>query len=148
MSATTFCFNGFLPLRFMDISLWSLYLDTYFLYLLTDSISTPIKVGKPKKVFLIWSHSQKNLTKSQTLKVETFSDLGDFKLLDLIISRVINHVTCPKFDSSHWLKLQHSDWREHFNFQLMRALEFIKDCMVYNPAYNQILQTTETIDKL
>ena len=30
------------------------------------------------------------------------------------ISRVRNHVTCDKFDSSHWLKLQHSDWREYF----------------------------------
>ena len=31
------------------------------------------------------------------------------------ISRIINHVTCYKFDSSHWLKLQHSDWKEYFN---------------------------------
>ena len=27
------------------------------------------------------------------------------------ISRVINHITCYKFECSHWLKLQHSDWR-------------------------------------
>ena len=27
------------------------------------------------------------------------------------ISRVISHVTCYKFNSSHCLKLQYSDWR-------------------------------------
>ena len=26
-----------------------------------------------------------------------------------------SYVTSYKFDSSHWLKLQHSDWREYFN---------------------------------
>ena len=31
------------------------------------------------------------------------------------ISRIINHVTCYEFDTSHWLKLQHSDWKEYFN---------------------------------
>ena len=36
---------------------------------------------------------------------------GDFRLEFLSISRVINHMTCYKFECSHWLKLQHSDWR-------------------------------------
>ena len=27
------------------------------------------------------------------------------------ISQVINHMTCNKFECSHWLKLQDSDWR-------------------------------------
>ena len=40
---------------------------------------------------------------------------GIFCLQDLIISRVMNHVTCYRFESSHWLKLQDSDWREYFN---------------------------------
>ena len=35
--------------------------------------------------------------------------VGLFSLQDLIISQVINHVTCYRCDSSHWLKLQHSD---------------------------------------
>ena len=54
--------------------------------------------------------------------------LGGCHLEDLSISRVINHVTCYKFDFSNWLKLQHSDWREYF--QPMRALKFITGQMV------------------
>ena len=37
--------------------------------------------------------------------------LGGFQLEFVSISRVINHMTCYKFECSHWLKLQHSDWR-------------------------------------
>ena len=36
---------------------------------------------------------------------------GSFQLEFVSISRVINHMTCYKFKCSHWLKLQHSDWR-------------------------------------
>ena len=36
---------------------------------------------------------------------------GGFRLEFLSISRVINHMTCYKFECSHWLKLQHSEWR-------------------------------------
>ena len=36
---------------------------------------------------------------------------GGFQLLDLIIPELKNHVIPYKFKSSHWLKLQHSDWR-------------------------------------
>ena len=36
---------------------------------------------------------------------------GGFQLEFVSISRVINHMTCYKFKCSHWLKLQHSDWR-------------------------------------
>ena len=39
--------------------------------------------------------------------------LGGFQLEFVSIRRVINHMTCYKFESSHWLKLQHSDWREN-----------------------------------
>ena len=37
--------------------------------------------------------------------------IGGFQLEFVSISRVINHMTCYKFDCSHWLKLQDSDWR-------------------------------------
>ena len=36
---------------------------------------------------------------------------GGFQLLDLIIPELKSHVIPCKFKSSHWLKLQHSDWR-------------------------------------
>ena len=37
--------------------------------------------------------------------------LGGFQLLDLIIPELKSHVIPYKFKSSHWLKLQDSDWR-------------------------------------
>ena len=58
---------------------------------------------------------------------------GLLRLLDLVISWVINHVTFYKFDSSHWLKSQHSGWREHSGW---RALKSITGHVIYNPAYN------------
>ena len=36
---------------------------------------------------------------------------GGFQLEFERISQVINYMTCYKFEWSHWLKLQHSDWR-------------------------------------
>ena len=78
---------------------------------------------------------------------ELFSDLvneviGGFQLEFVNISRIINHMTCYKFKCSHWLKLQHSDWRANLvkdffeiNFPPMRALEFITGHMVYKLAY-------------
>ena len=39
------------------------------------------------------------------------SYIGGFQLEFVSISRVINHMTCYKFEYFHWLKLQHSDWR-------------------------------------
>ena len=38
-------------------------------------------------------------------------DDGGFQLLDLIIPELKSHMIPYKFKSSHWLKLQHSDWR-------------------------------------
>ena len=38
-------------------------------------------------------------------------DYGGYRLQDSSISQVISHVTPYEFNSSHWLKLQHSDWR-------------------------------------
>ena len=45
-----------------------------------------------------------------TYKLEK-TDKGGFQLLDLIIPELKSHVIPYKFKSSHWMKLQHSDWR-------------------------------------
>ena len=60
-----------------------------------------------------------------------FYDLGGFQLLDLIIPELKSQVICYKFKSSHWMKLQHSDWRANLvkdfflqmNFPPMGILE-------------------------
>ena len=36
---------------------------------------------------------------------------GGFQVVDLIITELKNHMTCYKFEWSHWFELQHSDWR-------------------------------------
>ena len=77
---------------------------------------------------------------------EGHGHLGDFQLLDLIILELKSHVITYKFKSSHWLKLQHSDWRANLvkdfflqmNFPPMGALEFIRDHMTFKLRYNQI----------
>ena len=56
-------------------------------------------------------------------------------------------------ECSHWLKLQHSDWRadlvkdffEKMNFPPKRALKFFTGHMIYNLDYTYILQTTTTL---
>ena len=57
-------------------------------------------------------------------------------------------MTCYKFKCSHWLKLQHSDWRAIFfkiNFPPMRALELcITGHVIYNPAYTYKFQMKTT----
>ena len=71
---------------------------------------------------------------------------GVFQLLDLILPELKSHAIPYKFKSTHWLKLQHSDWRENLvkdfflqiNFPPMRALEFIRDHMTFKLRYNQI----------
>ena len=40
-----------------------------------------------------------------------YTDIGGFQLLDLIIPELKSHMIPYKFKCSHWLKLQHSDWR-------------------------------------
>ena len=75
-----------------------------------------------------------------------YQDSGGFQLLDLIIPELKSHVIPYKFMSSHWLKLQHSDWRANLvkdfflqiNFPPMRALEFIRDHTTFKLRYNQI----------
>ena len=69
-----------------------------------------------------------------------------FPVLDLIIPELKSHVIPYKFKSSHWLKLQYSDWRANLakdfflqmNFPPMGALEFIRDHMTFKLRYNQI----------
>ena len=40
--------------------------------------------------------------------LECLLDKGGFQLEFVSINRIINHMTCYKFECSHWLKLQHS----------------------------------------
>ena len=52
--------------------------------------------------------------------------LGGFQSEFVSIRWVINHMTCYKSKCSHYLKLQHSDWRSNLVkdfFPPMRALD-------------------------
>ena len=68
--------------------------------------------------------------KNKDLAESTLPLMGGFQLLDLIIPELKSTVIPYKFKSSHWLKLQHSDWRANLvkdfflqmNFPPMRAL--------------------------
>ena len=44
-------------------------------------------------------------------RIVDFQLSGGFELEFVSISQVINHKTCYKFKCTHWLKLQHSEWR-------------------------------------
>ena len=78
--------------------------------------------------------------------------IGGFQLLDLIIPELKSHVIPYKFKSSHWLKLQHSDWRAslvkdfflQINFPPMRALKFITGHVILRLRYDQIHQMKTT----
>ena len=62
----------------------------------------------------MWMLLEKQMSSLCDIKYKYINILnihGLFCLQDLII----RHVTYCTFDSSHWLKLQHSDWREYFN---------------------------------
>ena len=54
---------------------------------------------------------QKNRQNNAIVLFIVLHCLGGFQLLDLIIPELKSHVIPYKFKSSHWLKLQHSDWR-------------------------------------
>ena len=67
--------------------------------------------------------------------------MNGFQLVDFIIMELKDHMTC---DLSHWLKLQHSDWRENLgnyfffiNFPPMRALKFITDYVIHTRVARQ-----------
>ena len=76
--------------------------------------------------------------------------VAKFHLVDLIIR---SHELL-KFNSSHWLKLQNSDWRENLvkdfslqiNFPPMRALKYITSHVIFKLRYNQIYQMKTPID--
>ena len=76
---------------------------------------------------------------------------GGFQLDFVNISAVINHMTWY-FECSHWLKLQHSDWRANqylfwkINLPPMRPLKFIKGHVTYNPAYTYKFHLKTTQD--
>ena len=83
----------------------------------------------------------------------TLPNNGVFQLLDLIIPWLKSHMIPYKFKSSHWLKLQHSDWRANLvkdfflqiNFPPMRALGFITGHVIFKLCYDQICQMKTTI---
>ena len=64
---------------------------------------------------------------------------GGFHLVAKIIRELKSHMLPYKFKCSHWLKLEHSDWRANLvqdlflqiNFPPMRALEFIRDHVTF-----------------
>ena len=70
--------------------------------------------------------------------------MGVFQLLGLIIKEVKSHMTC--YNSMHWLKLQHFDWRANLvkdffwqiKFPPMRDLEFLTGHVTIKLHYNQI----------
>ena len=61
-----------------------------------------------------------------------------------IIWELKSHMIPHKFKCSHWLKLQHSDWRANLvkdfflqiNLPPMRALEFIRDHVTFKLPYD------------
>ena len=70
-----------------------------------------------------------------------FSVFGGFQLEFVSISRVTNCMTCYKFKCSHWLKLQHSDWRANLE---KGSTRFITGHVIYNPAYAYKFQLKTT----
>ena len=71
-------------------------------------------------------------------------EYGGFHLVAKIIRELKSHMIPYKFKCSHWLKLQHSDWRANLvkdfflqiNFPPMRALEFIRDHVTFKLPYD------------
>ena len=59
---------------------------------------------------------------------------GGFQLLDLILPELKSHVIPYKFKSSHWLKLQHSDWRANLvkDFFLTNRISTIERSWIFN----------------
>ena len=55
---------------------------------------------------------------------DTKDNVGGFQLLDLIIPELKSHVIPYKFKSSHWLKLQHSDWKANLEKDFFYKLIF------------------------
>ena len=104
-----------------------------------------------ERVKNIWYYQLFTVTLFNTGELPQFflrsAHMGGFQLEFVSISRVINHMTCYKFECSYWFKLQHSDWRANLlkiNFPPMRALKFITGHVIYNPAYSYKFQLKTT----
>ena len=67
-----------------------------------------------------------------------FPHIGGYRLQDLSISQVISHVTPYKFNSSHWLKLQHSDWRANLvkDFFLINKFSTNKSTLIFKGSHD------------
>ena len=90
-----------------------------------------------------------------SLHTQLLDFLGGFQLEFVSISRVINHMTCYKFECSHWLKLQHSDWRANLvkdfflnKFSTNESTRIITGHVIYNLAYTYKFQLKTTIDTI
>ena len=77
--------------------------------------------------------------------------MGGFQLKFVSISQVINHMTCYKFECSHWLKLQHSNWRANLvkyfflnKFSTSESTRITPGHVIYKPAYTYKLQLKTT----
>ena len=100
----------------------------------------------------IWCQSWKINRPIWRVKSWVLEHIGGFQLLDLIIPELKSHMIPYKFKSSHWLKLQHSDWRANLvkdfflqiNFPPMRTLEFVTGHVIFKLHYNQIYQLKTT----
>ena len=51
----------------------------------------------------------------KSLQVYSYQDKGGFHLVAKIIRELKSHIIPYKFKCSHWLNLQHSDWRAIFH---------------------------------
>ena len=79
--------------------------------------------------------------------------MGGFQLEFVSISRVINHMTCYKFECSHWSKIYlKKNPLQDFLSSLKAAIltnestEFISGHVIYNPAYTDKFQLKTTKD--
>ena len=95
----------------------------------------------PIKVFLY------NWNSFTHLKIGLLSKyIGGFQLEFVSISRVIDHITCYKFECSHWwIFLQ--DLLSNLNaiISTNESTEFITDHVIYNQAYTYKFQLKTTI---
>ena len=65
-------------------------------------------------------------------------------------------MTCYKFECSHWLKLQHSDWRANLvkdffledKLSTNESTQIITGHVIYNPVYTYKFQLKTTIKTL
>ena len=80
-------------------------------YILQEGNQDQLKMSLPK-IHPLSPHLVTTTTK-QKLR-STIS--GGFQLEFVSISQVINHMTCYKFDCSHWLKLQYSKASRYADF--------------------------------